>query len=124
LIFLKIYFPNNSSLIFKVLDSKCDYPAACNAMETLLLHENHLKNGQFNLICDSLRNNGVELFSGPKLSECLTFGPKKAKNLTTEYSDLKCTVEIVANLEEAINHINKYGSSHTDVIITENGNLI
>lgn len=104
-----------------VLDSKCDYPAACNAMETLLVHENHLKSGQLHLICDSLREKGVELFTGPKLSQCLTFGPAKAKNLRTEYSDLKCTIEIVDNLENAIDHINKYGSSHTDVIVTENG---
>lgn len=92
-------------------------------METLLVHENYLKNGQLNLICDSLRENGVELYSGPKLSECLTFGPAKAKSLRIEYSDLKCTVEVVDSLESAINHINKYGSSHTDVIITENGKI-
>ena len=113
-----------SLLIFrssKVRDSKCDYPAACNAMETLLIHESHLKSGQFSLICDSLRENGVQLFSGPRLSECLTFGPPKAKNLRTEYSDLKCAVEIVDSLESAISHINKFGSSHTDVIVTENG---
>lgn len=93
-------------------------------METLLVHEHHLKNGQFNLICDRLRENGIELYSGPRLSKCLTFGPKKANNLRTEYSDLKCTIEIVDNLESAINHINKYGSSHTDVIVTENGNYL
>ena len=86
-----------------------------------MIHESHLKSGQFSLICDSLRESGVQLFSGPRLSECLTFGPPKAKNLRTEYSDLKCTVEIVDSLESAIGHINKYGSSHTDVIITENG---
>ena len=111
---------NISKAIKIVRDSKCDYPAACNAMETLLIHEAHFQNGDFNLICDSLRENGVELYSGPKLSEYLTFGPPKAKSLRTEYSDLKCTVEIVDSLEHAINHINKYGSSHTDVIVTEN----
>jgi len=103
-----------------VRDAKCDYPAACNAMETLLVHENHMKNGQLNLICDSLRENGVELYSGPRLSKCLTFGPAKAKSLRIEYSDLKCTVEVVDDLEAAVAHINKYGSSHTDVIVTEN----
>lgn len=75
------------------------------------------------MICDSLREKGVELFSGPKLSEELTFGPPRAKSMRLEYSDLKCTIELVENLETAINHINKYGSSHTDVIVTENGNI-
>ena len=93
-------------------------------METLLIHENHLKGSQFSLICDSLREHGVQLFSGPRLSQCLTFGPPKAKSLRTEYSDLKCTVEIVDSLEGAISHINKYGSNHTDVIVTENGKRV
>lgn len=65
--------------ISEVRDSKCDYPAACNSVETILIHKDHFKSGQLNLICDSLRENGVELFSGPKLFEQLTFGPPKGK---------------------------------------------
>jgi delta-1-pyrroline-5-carboxylate synthetase len=50
----------------------------------------------------------------------LTFGPPQAKQLKHEYSDLACCVEIVKDADEAINHIHRFGSSHTDVIITEN----
>ena len=43
----------------------------------------------------------------------------KAEKLSIEYGDLACTVEIVSSLEEAVNHIHKYGSGHTEVIVTE-----
>lgn len=106
---------------FLVRDSKCDYPAACNSMETLLLHSSHMESETFNDICSLLKNEGVTIYSGPNLKKLLTFGPPLAKSLKTEYSSLECTIEAVTCLEDAINHINTYGSSHTDSIITENG---
>lgn len=102
-------------------DSKCDYPAACNAMETLLLHEDLLNGPFFEDVCNMLKREGVTIFSGPQLNQRLTFGPPVAKDLRTEYSDLKCAVEVVKGVKEAINHIHTFGSSHTDVIVTENG---
>lgn len=62
----------------------------------------------------------MELFSGPKLSSRLTFGPPRAKSLKHEYGELACVIELVPDLDSAINHIHTYGSGHTEVIITEN----
>eukprot|EP00090_Calanus_glacialis_P002809 TRINITY_DN1207_c0_g1_i1.p1 TRINITY_DN1207_c0_g1~~TRINITY_DN1207_c0_g1_i1.p1 ORF type:complete len:839 (+),score=297.34 TRINITY_DN1207_c0_g1_i1:293-2809(+) len=102
-----------------VVDAKTDYPAACNAMETLLVHESLLTNEVFYLVCAALKKANVEIFSGPRLSEHLTFGPPKAEKMSFEYGGLACTIEIVSDMEEAIEHIHKYGSGHTDVIVTE-----
>ncbi|XP_066997085.1 delta-1-pyrroline-5-carboxylate synthase isoform X2 [Anabrus simplex] len=105
-----------------VRDSKCDYPAACNAMETLLIHEDLLKNGSFFIdVCSMLKEEGVSIFAGPNLSTQLTFGPPPAKSLRTEYGALECAIEIVKDTQAAIDHIHTYGSGHTDVIVTENG---
>ena len=100
-------------------DSKCDYPAACNAMETLLLHEDLLNGGFFEDVCNMLKREGVTIFSGPQLHQRLTFGPPVAKDLRTEYSDLMCAVEVVKGVKEAVGHIHTFGSGHTDVIVTE-----
>jgi len=102
-----------------VVDAKTDYPAACNAMETLLVHQSLLTNEVFYLVCAALKKAKVDIFSGPRLSEHLTFGPPKAEKMSFEYGALACTIEIVTDMEEAIDHIHKYGSGHTDVIVTE-----
>ena len=54
----------------------------------------------------------------------LPLAPAPAKTMKKEYSGLECTVEVVRTTEEAIDHIHKFGSSHTDVIITDNGKNI
>ncbi|XP_029051690.1 delta-1-pyrroline-5-carboxylate synthase [Osmia bicornis bicornis] len=102
-----------------IRDSKCDYPAACNAMETLLIHESHMKGNFFSDVCNMLQKEGVKVNSGPKLRQLLTFGPPPAKSMRTEYGALECAIEVVSDLDDAINHIHKHGSGHTDVIVTE-----
>ena len=64
----------------------------------------------------------VTAHAGPRLSRELPFGPVPAKTLRKEYSSLECAIELVDDVDDAISHIESHGSSHTDAIITENGN--
>lgn len=61
----------------------------------------------------------MKINSGPKIRELLTFGPPAAKSMRTEYGALECTIEVVSDVDDAINHIHKYGSNHTEAIVTE-----
>uniref|UniRef100_A0A4W3IKW3 Delta-1-pyrroline-5-carboxylate synthase n=1 Tax=Callorhinchus milii TaxID=7868 RepID=A0A4W3IKW3_CALMI len=103
-----------------VQDSKCDYPTACNAVETLLLHKDLLRTPLFDQLIDMLRIEQVKIHAGPHFASYLTFSPSEVNSLRTEYGDLECCIEVVDGMKEAIEHIHKYGSSHTDVIVTEN----
>ncbi|XP_061822638.2 delta-1-pyrroline-5-carboxylate synthase isoform X5 [Nerophis lumbriciformis] len=104
-----------------IRDSKCDYPAACNAMETLLIHCDILGTPLFDQIIDMLHAERVKIHAGPELASYMMFSPSRAQSMHTEYGELECCVEVVDSMHEAVQHIHKYGSSHTDVIITENG---
>mmetsp|Transcript_19508 Transcript_19508/g.23378 ORF Transcript_19508/g.23378 Transcript_19508/m.23378 type:complete len:444 (+) Transcript_19508:191-1522(+) len=99
------------------VDSKIDYPAACNAMETLLVHSDIEQAGGLKELMEELSAAGVEMFGGPTSGERLGLTPAPAWR--HEYGNLGCTVEVVASLEDAINHIHTHGSSHTECIVTE-----
>ncbi|XP_061088137.1 delta-1-pyrroline-5-carboxylate synthase isoform X1 [Conger conger] len=118
-----VYVDSDASVdkVIKIVrDSKCDYPAACNAMETLLVHRDLLRTPIFDQIIDMLRVERVKIHAGPRFASYLTFSPSEVKSLRTEYGDLECCIEVVDSMQDAVDHIHKYGSSHTDVIVTEN----
>ncbi|XP_039019599.1 delta-1-pyrroline-5-carboxylate synthase-like isoform X1 [Hibiscus syriacus] len=101
-----------------VLDAKTDYPAACNAMETLLVHKDLSSNGLLNELIMVLQREGVILYGGPRASSLLNI--PEAHSFHHEYNSMACTVEIVDDVQAAIGHIHQHGSSHTDCIVTEN----
>jgi delta-1-pyrroline-5-carboxylate synthetase len=100
-----------------VRDAKIDYPAACNAMETLLVHRALADDGRAEALMETLREAGVKLRGGPRAAA--RFGLAQAPALHHEYGDLEATVEIVDDLPAAIEHIHRHGSAHTDAIVTE-----
>jgi len=114
------------------LDSKCQYPAVCNAVETLLVHKS-VANRFIPLISAEYLGNNVEIRGDPAVLSIIKksikyeafLKNKKLKKATekdwsTEYNDLIISIKTVKDIDEAINHINKYGSGHTDAIVTEN----
>ncbi|KAK4270367.1 hypothetical protein QN277_023409 [Acacia crassicarpa] len=104
-----------------VRDAKIDYPAACNAMETLLVHKDLVQNGGITELTAELRKEGVQLYGGPRACGLLSI--PQASCFHNEYSSLACTVEIVDDVSAAIDHIHKHGSSHTDCIVTEDSEV-
>jgi delta-1-pyrroline-5-carboxylate synthetase len=110
-----------------VIDSKTNYPAACNAAETVLLHQSHLHSGLGKQIVDALDDAKVGTFVGPKLQALLKSNSadlgksfEAASSMAVEYGDMRVALEVVGDMGEAVTHINMYGSSHTDTIVTEN----
>ncbi len=101
-----------------VIDSKIQYPAACNALETLLVHQQIAPQFLPKLAAE-LQQKGVELRGDSHSQKIVNIAPATDADWQTEYTDLILSIKVVENLEAAISHINTYGSGHTDGIITE-----
>jgi glutamate-5-semialdehyde dehydrogenase len=101
------------------IDSKTQYVAACNAIETLLVHE-HIAAQFLPLVAKELQRLNVELKGDENTRKIIDILPANDQDWKTEYSDLILSIKVVNSLEEAINHINNYGSRHTEGIVTEN----
>ncbi|PQQ06594.1 delta-1-pyrroline-5-carboxylate synthase [Prunus yedoensis var. nudiflora] len=99
------------------VDAKVDYPAACNAMETLLVHKDLKDTTEFNDLVVDLCAEGVTLYGGPRASSLLNI--PQAHSFHHEYSSMACTVEFVDDVHAAIDHIHEHGSAHTDCVIAE-----
>ena len=103
------------------LDSKIQYPAACNAIETLLVHKD-IAPVFLEKAIPLFNSNDVKLIGDKRSVELGLKYEASLEDWKTEYLDLILSIKIVDDLEEAITHIQKYSSKHTDGIITENSN--
>lgn len=87
-----------------IVDAKTQYPSACNSVETLLIHERFPKK---DVLLAALQLEEIKLVDNPE-------------SWAHEYGDKILSIKTVSNLDDAIEHINKYGSGHTDCIVTKN----
>ena len=110
-----------------ILDSKIDYPAACNALETLLVNEELVKDGRIKDIVAGLVEKKVELRCEEDIAKALKgvngVVPATEEDVVTEFLDLRLYIRSVKTLDEAIVHTNTYSSHHTDTILTSSPEL-
>lgn len=103
------------------VDAKTQYPAACNAAETLLVHKDAAQHA-LPIVAGALHVAGVKLRADARAQALIPGIPCEAADegdWKAEYLDQVIAIHIVDSLEEAIAHINRYGSHHTDCIVTE-----
>ncbi|MGF9966849.1 glutamate-5-semialdehyde dehydrogenase [Bacillus rhizoplanae] len=103
-----------------IVNAKTQRPSVCNAIETIILHENWAQRFGTELF-SFLKERGVELRGDKKvLTIDSSLVPASEEDWETEFLSLTLAVRIVSSVEEAIRHINAYGSMHSEAIITEN----
>ncbi len=105
----------------KVIENaKVSRPSVCNAVETLLIHEN-IAEKYLPVICDVLNKEGVEIRACEKALKILPhLVPATEEDWATEYNDYIISVKVVKDVDEAIGHINKFNTKHSESIITNN----
>lgn len=101
-----------------IVDAKTQYAAACNAMETLLI-DRAIASAFLPKAAAALAVAGVTLRGTEEAAQIVSMDVMGEDEFATEYGDLICSVKLVDGVEEAIRHINTYGSHHTDAILTE-----
>jgi glutamate-5-semialdehyde dehydrogenase len=117
-----IYVDSDADLDMAVevcLDAKIQYPSVCNAVDTILVHEDIAQSFLAPMV-EKLVGKDVEVRGGERVLEIIDAGVLEAtdEDWGYEYLDYIVALKIVSDAEEAINHINKYGSHHTDAVIT------
>lgn len=100
-------------------DAKVQYVAVCNATETLLVHR-AIAPSFLPLLQQELQKYNVEIVGCEQTQKMINVNPATEEDWKTEYLDYKLSIKVVDSVDDAINHINKYGSKHTDSIITNN----
>lgn len=102
-------------------DAKTDYPAACNSVETVLIHQ-HIAPSFLPLLAARMKERGVRLRGDAATRAALSgydVEPVADNEWHMEYGDLILAVKVVSGIAEAIEHIARYGSAHTDAIVTD-----
>ncbi len=104
-----------------IFNGKVQRPSVCNALESLLIHEDVAEKA-LPIICDKLHNDGkVEIVGCEKTCLILPYAkPATEEDFGREFLDYKISVKIVKDIYEAVEHIEKYSTHHSEVIITEN----
>lgn len=102
-----------------IVDAKTQYVSVCNATETLLVHEKVAQEA-LPLIKEALQSKQVELVGCEETVKIIDIPQATEADWKTEYLDYKLSIKVVPSLQAAIDHINKYGSGHTDAILTTN----
>lgn len=102
-------------------NAKVQRPSACNAMETLLVHKN-IAEKILPDIAEMFQDVDVDLRGCPETLKYVDCRPAIEEDYYTEYHDMILSIKIVDNVQEAVNHINKYGSGHSDAIVTADYN--
>lgn len=100
------------------LDSKAQYPSACNSVETILINKN-IANEFLKKLYSLFKENEIKMNGDEEIKKKL-YDIGIVKDWHKEYGDKEVSLKIVDNVEEAYKHINKYSSHHTDSIISEN----
>jgi glutamate-5-semialdehyde dehydrogenase len=100
-------------------DAKVQYPAVCNAVETLLVNE-AVADDFLPGVVDRYEEAGVELRGDAATREVVDVGEATDDDWTTEYGDLELSVAVVEDVYAAVEHVNAHGSKHTESIVTEN----
>jgi len=98
-------------------DAKVQYPAVCNAVETLLVNESVAAEFLPGLV-ERYEDAGVELRGDDAVREVVDIGAATADDWDTEYGDLELSIAVVDDVYEAIDHVNAHGSKHTESIVT------
>ena len=102
-----------------VIDAKTQYPAACNAIETLLVHAS-LVDVFLPEVGKALKEANVTIHGDERTQAAIECIPLEEGDYFNEYLSLELNIRVVDSLEEAIEHIETYGSHHTDAIVSEN----
>ncbi len=106
-----------------IIDAKTQYPAACNAIETLLVHQD-LVSSFLPKVGLALKDAGVIIHGDTRSSEVIECIALKESDYYNEYLSLELNIRVVDSLHEAIEHIETYGSHHTDAIVSEDPEAI